>query len=203
MLLRQLYLAHFESRRFEQAIEVAKQNVELGATLIDVAHQDLARALHAIGDVDGAAGHLRLAARVAPAKRKAFHWWSLGCIYFVVGRYDEAISAMTRAARWGTTDKPLYQGHLAVAQCASGKKVAGLGALIERLSEAPAGQGYGRFVLGHLAFYDGRTAEARRHLESFVRRSQAGRRATSIALAAEVKLAKATLARLQRLDARS
>jgi tetratricopeptide (TPR) repeat protein len=195
MLLRQLYLAHFETRAFDKARDVALQTLEIGV-LPDVAHQDVARAMQALGNVDGAAGHLRLAARISPASRRAFHHWTLGSLYFLAGRFDEAISAMERAARWGTTDKPLYQGHLAVVQCASGRRVRGLGALIERLAGVPAGSGYGRFVLGHLAFYDRRFAEARRYLEAFVGKTTSGRAAMAIALDGELALARATLSRL-------
>jgi len=193
MLLRQLYLAYYEERRFDKAVTVAEQNLEI-AVLLDVAHQDAARAKLAKGDVDGAVGHLRLAARVSPAPRKAFHWWTLGSVYFLAGRYNEAISAMTRAARWGTTDKALYQGHLAVVRCASGERVAGLGTLMTRLAEVPAGQGYGRFVLGQLAFYDRRWDEARRYLEAFVRRSSSGRPILAIALDGEIAMAQRMLA---------
>lgn len=159
-------------------------------------HQDAARAAQALGDVDGAAGHLRLAARVGPAKRRAFHWWTLGSVYFLAGRYADAVSALTRAARWGTTDKPLYQGHLAVARCADGEAVPELPSLIERLAEVPAGQGYGRFVLGQMAFYDRRWDEARRYLTAFVQRSEGGRAALAIALDGEIALARKTLAEL-------
>lgn len=197
MLLRQLYLAHYEERRFQKAFDVAAQAIELGV-LPDVAHQDAARAKHALGDVDTAAGHLRLAARTSPAKRRAFHWWTLGSLYFLAHRYDEAISAMTRAARWGTTDKPLYQGHLAVIRCASGERVPELSSLLERLAEVPAGQGYGRFVLGQLAFYEGRRDDAKRYLEAFVKRSISGRAALAIALEGEIAVARGTLASLAR-----
>jgi tetratricopeptide (TPR) repeat protein len=195
MLLRQLYLAHFEERRFAKAVAVAEQALALGV-LSDVAHQDAARAHQALGDVDAAAAHLRIAARVSPPKRRAFHWWTLGSLFHLNGRYAEAMSALERAARWGTTDKPLYQGHLAVVQCASGQPVADLAHLMERLSEAPAGQGYGRFVLGHMAYYDRRFADARRYLEAFVRRSSSGRAVVAIALAAEIEAARRTLARM-------
>lgn len=195
MLLRQLYLSYYEDRRFKEAVQVAEQTVALGV-LPDVAHQDAARAKQALGDVDGAASHLRLAARISPPSRKAFHWWTLGSVYYLAGRYEAAISAMTRAARWGTTDKPLYQGHLAVIQCASGQPVRGLRGLIERLSEAPAGQGYGRFVLGQMAFYDRRLAEAKRYLEAFVRRTTSGRVALAIALDGEIAVARELLARI-------
>jgi tetratricopeptide (TPR) repeat protein len=195
MLLRQLYLAYFEARRFAKALEISRQALELDV-LPDVVHQDAARAAQALGDVDAAAGHLRLAARSGPAKRRAFHWWTLGSLYLCAGRHADAISALTRAARWGTTDKPLYQGHLAVARCAAGEVVDDLSELIERLEQVPAGQGYGRFVLGHLAFHAGRRDDARRWLSAFVERSEGGRPALAIALDAEIALARATLAKL-------
>lgn len=196
LLLRQLYLAYFEDRRFEKASEISEQLVALDI-LPDVAQQDAARARQALGDIDGAASHLRLAARVSPPSRRAFHFWTLGGLYFLAQRYNEAIAALTRAARWGTTDKPLYQGHLALARCAEGKPVADLARVIERLSDAPSAQGYGRFVLGHLLYYAGRAEEARRHLEAFVRRTTTGRAAMAIALDGEVARAKETLAALE------
>jgi tetratricopeptide (TPR) repeat protein len=195
MLLRQLYLAYYEDRRFAKALEVSRQNVEL-EILPDVAHQDAARAAQALGDIDAAAGHLRLAARTGPPKRRAFHLWTLGSLYFLAGRYEDAVGAFSRAARWGTTDKPLYQGHLAVARCAGGDPVEDLPGLIERLAAVPAGQGYGRFVLGHLAFYGQRWDEARRHLEAFIERTTGGRAALAIALDGELARARATLASL-------
>jgi tetratricopeptide (TPR) repeat protein len=195
MLLRQLYLAYFETQRFDKALEIAEQNLRLDV-LPDVVHQDAARAAYALGDVDGAAGHLRLAARVSPAKRRAFHWWTLGSVYFLAGRHQDAVSALTRAARWGTTDKPLYQGHLALARCAAGEDVPEIPALLDRLAEVPAGQGYGRFVLGHLAYQAQRWSDARRYLEAFVKRSEGGRPAIALALAGEIALARKTLAGL-------
>jgi tetratricopeptide (TPR) repeat protein len=200
MLLRQLYLSYYEERRFQRAAEVAEQLIRL-RVLTDVAHQDAARAKQALGDVDAAAGHLRLAARLGPPSRRAFHWWTLGSIYYLARRYDEALTAISRAARWGTTDKPLYQGHLAVVRCARGEPVSDLPALIERLSEAPSGQGYGRFILGQMAFYDGRRDEARRYLSTFVERSSGGRAALAIALSGELEVARQTLAVLAKDEA--
>jgi len=195
MLLRQLCVAHFERGQFARAAEIALQAAELGV-LADVMHQDAARALHAAGDVDAAIAQLRLAARVGPSSRRAFHDWTLGSMLFVAGRHAEAISALERAARWGTTDKPLYQGHLALAKCRAGEPVHELGALIERLASCPAGRGYGRFVLGQLAFEGARYAEARRYLEAFVQRTEHARRPMSVALAGELRLARCTLAKL-------
>jgi tetratricopeptide (TPR) repeat protein len=195
MLLRQLYLAYYEERRFQKAAEIAEQVIAL-EVLPDVAHQDAARAKQALGEIDAAAGHLRLAMRLGPVKRKAFHWWTLGSLYFLARRYDEAISALSRAARWGTTDKPLYQGHLAVVRCASGQHVPDLSVLIQRLAEAPSGQGYGQFILGQMAFYDGRRDEARHYLEAFVKRSTGGRTALALALEGEIEVARQILATL-------
>lgn len=201
MLLRQLYLAHFEQHRFREAFAVATQSLAVLSRgteggLLDVVHQDLARASVALGDVDLAAQHLRRAARVGPPSRRAFHWWTLGSIFFVANRLNDAIGALERAARWGTRDKPLYQGHLAIARIASGERIRDLGALLERLRAVPAGQGYGRFVLGHMAFHARRFREARRHLEAFVERSTSGRPALAIALEGEVQLARDVLARI-------
>lgn len=192
MLLRQLYLSHYESRRFAEAREIARQTVELDV-LTDVIHQDAARACVGLGEVDAAAGHLRLAARVGPPKRRAFHWWTLGSVLHVARRYDEAVGPLSRAARWGTTDKPLYQGHLAVVRCAMGREVDDMPTLIERLEEVPAGQGYGRFVLGQMAFHSQRWEDARRYLEAFVQRTSQGRAAMANALEGELELARETL----------
>jgi tetratricopeptide (TPR) repeat protein len=199
MLLRQLYLAHFEQEHFKEAFAVSEQSLRLGV-LLDVVHQDAARACVALGNVDLAAQHLRQAARVGPPNRRAFHWWSLGSIYFVAERHDEAVAALTRASRWGTRDKPLYQGHLALARIASGERVAELPELSERLRNVPAGQGYGRFVLGHMAYYGRRYREAREHLQAFVSRTESGRPALAIALEGELAIAKKTLARMSRTE---
>lgn len=195
MLLRQLYLARFAQGEFAEAYELGGQAVHLGV-LPDVIHQDMARAKQALGETESAIGHLRLAARLGPPSRRAFHWWAMGSLLFVAGRHEEAISALTRAARWGTTDKPLYQGHLALVKCRAGKKVRGLQGFIDRLASCPAGQGYGRFVLGELAFESARFDEARHYLTAFVKRTKAGRKPMRIALSAELDMAQATLAKL-------
>jgi tetratricopeptide (TPR) repeat protein len=192
MLLRQLYLAHFEARRFEEAREIAGQLVGL-RVLTDVAHQDAARACHALGRFEEALGHLRLAARLGPASRRAFHYWTLGGLLYLDGRYPEAVATLLRAARWGTTDKPLYIAHAALARCAQGDVPTNLRSIIEQLAEAACGQGYGRFVLGRLCGYARRRDDAIRYLEAFIHRTTEGRPALRIALEAEVNEAKAAL----------
>lgn len=195
MLLRQLYLSLYEGRRFRQAHTIALQALELDV-LPDVLNQDAARAALASGDLESALAHLRAAARRGPASRRPFHLWTLGSTLFLAHRYAEAISALGRAARWGTKDKPLYRAHLALSRIAAGEQVEGLQEIITALAEAPCGQGYGRFVLGHLAYAAGEWTAARRYLEAFLKRTSASRPALGIALEAEVRMARATLAKM-------
>jgi tetratricopeptide (TPR) repeat protein len=196
MLLRQLYLSHFELRRFRPAHEIARQALELGV-LVDVFRQDAARAALAAGDVDAAVSHLRLAARRGPPSRRPFHLWTLGSVLFLVHRYAEASAALERAARWGTRDKPLYRAHLALVRIATGERVADLQSMIDELSRAPCGRGYGRFVLGHLAYAAGEFGPARRFLEAFVRSAQTHPNTTiGTSLAGEIAMTNATLAKM-------
>jgi tetratricopeptide (TPR) repeat protein len=192
MLLRQLYLSHYTQRQFELAYGIALQATELGV-LPDVVQQDCARAKQALGDIDGAASHLRLAARLGPASRRAFHYWTLGSVLHLAGRHEEAVSALNRAVRWGTTDKPLYRAHVALAKLATGKRIRGGSQLIAVLDACPAGQGYGRFVLGELAFRLNLMDEARRFLGAFIKRTRKGQVAIRVALEPELATAEATL----------
>jgi len=195
MLLRQLSLALYEQRRFDRARDAALQALELGV-LTDVLHQDAARAALAAENVDAAVAHLRVAARVGPASRRPFHLWTLGSLLFLRHRYAEAAAALARAVRWGTRDKPLYRGHLALVRIAAGERVEGLQSTIDELASAPCGQGYGRFVLGHLAYASGAWDTARRYLEAFLRRTQGARPAIELALAGEIEMTRATLAKM-------
>src|SRR5262245_32234841 len=163
MLLRQLYLSHMEGRRFEEALSVAEQMLT-SAVMPDVARQDAARACLGLGDREGAIVHLRIASRVSPPARRAFHLWTLGSVLVLAGQHREAAGALARAARWGTTDKPLYRAQLALARRAAGEPAGGLTTARERLEEAPCGQGYGQFVLGALAFEQGDHLAAERYL---------------------------------------
>ena len=197
MLLRQLYLSLYEARRFKQARDVALQALELDV-LSDVLNQDAARAALASGDLEAALSHLRAAARRGPASRRPFHLWTLGSTLFLAQRYLEAIAALDRAARWGTNDKPLYRAHAALARISAGLEIDpdDLQDTINCLAEAPCGQGYGRFVLGHLAYAAGEWDAARRYLEAFLKRTSTSRTALGIALEGEVRMTKATLAKM-------
>lgn len=198
MLLRQLSLALYEQRKFDRAREAALSALELGV-LVDVLHQDAARAAVGARNVDAAVAHLRVAARVGPASRRPFHHWTLGSLLFLSHRYAEAAAALERAVRWGTRDKPLYRAHLALVRIAAGERIEGLQTIIDELAAAACGQGYGRFVLGHLAYAAGAWAPARRYLEAFLRRNEAAggaRPALELALAGEIKMSRATLAKM-------
>lgn len=195
MLFRQLYLSHMEARRFGDALQVAEEMVALNV-MPDVARQDAARACLGLGDRDAAVSHLRLASRVSPPSRRAFHLWTLGSVLYLAGRHREAIGALSRASRWGTTDRPLYKAQLALSRLASGETVEDLTELRERLADAPCGQGYGQFVLGELAFADGDLPAAKEYLTAFVKRSTGGRVALAVALE-EIARARRLLRRMR------
>ena len=196
MLLRQLYVALFEQRRFRDALDVAESAVDFGV-MPDVIHHDAARAAAAAGDVDSAIAHLRSAARRAPASRRSFHWWTLGSTLFHAQRYGESAAALERAVRWAASDRPLYEAQLALVRIAAGERASSdLQRTIDDLAAAPCGQGYGRFVLGHLAYAAREFRAARQYLDAFVRRTESSPKPTAIALEPELRMAKATLAKM-------
>lgn len=195
MLLRQLYLAHMEARRFTDALAVAEQMVET-AVMPDVARQDAARACLGLGLTEPALDHLRIASRVGPASRRAFHLWTLGSALYLMGRPREAAGILSRATRWGTTARPLYLAQLALARHAAGDAVGGWGALRDQLQDAPCGQGYGQFVLGELAFQQGDYSAAKRYLSGFLKRTATGRVALAVALRAEIERSRQLLKQL-------
>ncbi len=199
LLMRQLYLAHFEGRRFTEALAVAREATKLGE-LTDVCRQDAARACLALGDIPGALAELRLASRIAPPSRRAFHLWSLGSLLLLSGRPVEAVAVLERAARWGTADKPLFRAQQLLARMASGEVAAprALRAAYERLASAACGHGYGEFVLGELAYHLGEDDIAAELLGGFVERVGSGRVALAVGLGAELHRAEELLGHLMR-----
>ncbi|MBX3184174.1 MAG: tetratricopeptide repeat protein [Polyangiaceae bacterium] len=196
LLLRQLYLSQMESRAFTEALDTALQAVATGV-MPDVARQDAARACLGLGDQRRAVDHLRIASRVCPASRRAFHLWTLGSSLYLAEDYVSAVGALTRAARWGTRDKPLYQAQLGLARWRAGQLATSeLAALFDALELAPCGRGYGQFVLGELGHALGQTSVARRYLTAFVERAGGGRVALQVALEAELRRAKHILSEL-------
>lgn len=197
MLLRQLYLSLLEQEKFEEALEVAEQSLKTGV-MRDVVHQDAARACLGMGEIDRAAGHLRLASRLGPASRRAFHCWTLGSVLYLAQRHEEAMHALSRAVRWGTADRPLYRAQLALVRVAAGQKIGNLVELYEQLAEMPCGNGYGQFVLGELAYNAGDLVRARDHLRAFVKRTTQGRVALAVALKGELAQSKRLLSVIRR-----
>jgi tetratricopeptide (TPR) repeat protein len=195
MLLRQLYLSLMEDRCFAEALEMARQMVELDV-MQDVARQDAARACLGLGDIEGAVRELRLASRVSPPARRAFHLWTLGSVLYLNGRAEAAVPVLTRAVRWGTRDKPLYRAQLALAERRCGERAPDLRELYEKLVDVPCGRGYGRFVLGELAYHLGEREACRECLEEFIERTASGRVALAVALDGELRRARELLLRL-------
>ena len=113
-------------------------------------------------------------------------------------RYAEAIAALARAVRWGTHDKPLFRAHLALVRIAAGEAIteSGVQGAIDELAAAPCGQGYGRFVMGHLAYAAGAWEAARAFLTAFVRRTERAGVLRTLALEQELQMTKATLAKM-------
>jgi hypothetical protein len=163
---------------------------------VDVFHQDAARAAIGAADIRAAVAHLRIAARRGPASRRPFHLWTLGSILFLTKRYSEAASALARAVRWATREKPLYRAHLALVRIAAGERVENLRTTIEDLSAAPCGQGYGRFVLGHLCYAAGAWDLARTFLQAFIRRTESAPPSLTISLQGELTMSRATLVKM-------
>lgn len=195
LLLRQLFLAEFEEERYGAALDIAERMIAIGE-LADVARQDAARACLALGDVSAAAGHLRIAARICPPSRRPFHDWTLGALLYLDGQWEAAAGVLSRAARWATTQKPLYEAQLGLAQHAANIASPDLEALRRTLECSPCAAGYGELVLGELCFVLGDATAARRYLEGFVARVESGRPAKAATLRTELSHARDLLTRL-------
>jgi tetratricopeptide (TPR) repeat protein len=196
LLLRQLYSSYLERSELSAALEVAAEMVELEA-LGDIARQDAARVAHALGKIDVAAAHLRVAARVCPPDRRSFHLATLGALLRFAGRLDEALVEYRRAVRWAKRDRDLYRGQLVLVERAAGLPTSDdLAELRERLADSDTPKGYSLWVLGELSLLLGDHAAARAYLGSFLERLSGAPRAKRLTLAAEVAHARALLERL-------
>jgi len=195
LLLRQLYLGELEGGHFERAKQVAEQLVELG-TMPDVARHDAARACQALGRVEEAIAHLREAVKLAPDARVSFHLSTLGALLYAAGHADEARVPLEAAIATSGAAQPLVRGQLALAKHASGDDTAELDLAFHELQHDRAGEGYGRFVLGELAFARGDRRAAQIYLEAFLAKVRRARPAARAALAPEVARAESTLGRI-------
>lgn len=223
MLLRQLYLSHMEAERFGEAAASARSVVELGV-LSEVAFQDWARAELGRGQWQAAVALVRQAARSAPASRRSFHWWTLGCLLYLGGHSGRAADAFEKALRWANGSRPLYRAQLALARFEPAWRQAGAtpggtvpasdaagatapggsaaaeqphwGGLRSELADSACGGGYGQFVLGLMAERQGDARAARSYLSAFCERVAGGRAALRVGLRAELEQARNVLTRL-------
>jgi len=185
LLLRQMYLAELEDENDASALEIAAEMIQLG-TLGDISRQDAARAAVGVGDLDAAIGHLRIAARVCPAPRRAFHYAHLGALLRFEGHLDLAVEAFENATRWATDDRSLYQAVKALAESDCGKNETDLGPLRDSLRESGR-RGYALWVLGELSLKLGDNSAAREYLEQFLSRVTEAPRAKTLSLRSEIR----------------
>lgn len=186
LLQRQLYLAAMERRRFVEAREVSESMVEQ-SVLVDVAHQDAARACLGCEDLEGAIRHLRLASRLGPPSRRAFHLSMLGALLYLNERAELAVSTLTLAVRWSTTDRAICRAQLALAKRAAGYvDGANFQAIRSALEHSNHHRGYGEYLLGELCTILGDYDAARAYFRSFVERTTGGRVALAVALTSEI-----------------
>ena len=199
LLLRQLYRGELEGGQFERARAVAEQLVSLGV-LPDVARHDAARACQALGALDDAIVHLREAVRVAPEGRRGFHLSTLGSLLYLAGHAREALGPLEDALATKDAADVLVRGQLALARFAAGlidgAREDELDLAYHELVHDRSGEGYGRFVLGELAFARGDRQAAQLYLQAFLARVRRSRPAAQAALAPEVARAQATLGRI-------
>jgi tetratricopeptide (TPR) repeat protein len=152
LLLREIYRAHLHARRLRSAHAVARKMIRLGVAQ-EIAHVDLARACATLGWWHRAAQAYRIAARNAPAARRAMHWASVAVTLHHARQYADALSALERAVRWSLSTRPLHRAYMALVQLDSGRRVDEIDNLTEIVSElecARCGEGFGRYVLGLL-----------------------------------------------------
>ena len=193
LLLRQLYLVHLERLEYGDALRVADEMVELGE-LGDVARQDAARAAMGLGLVEIAAGHLRIAARICPTDRRAFHLGTLGALLRFGGRPQEAVDAFSRASRWATKDRSLYRAQQVLCETEAQLELsANPESLRQNLESEEGARGYTLWVLGELCALLGDREASRRYLTSFLSRTAGASPAKSLALQGEIARAEALL----------
>jgi hypothetical protein len=195
LLLRQLYLAELEDGDLEAALHTASEMVEL-ETLGDIARQDAARVAAALGEIEVAQGHLRIAASVCPPERRAFHLATLGALLRFTGKAAEAAEVFETAAACAEKDRFLYLGQWALAEKAAGREPTwALEDLRRGLEGAPGQKGYALWVLGELCSLLGDQTAGALYLERFLGRLEGAPRAKALALAGEVAHARRLLAR--------
>ncbi len=196
LLLRQLYLAQLEQRQLRRAAEVARQMASIGP-LRDVAHNDAARALFALGETREAIEAQRLAARAAPADRRSFQFFCLATLQHFAGDAEGALTSLRRAGRWARGDRPLIAAHAAYIRLDTGRAVHGLDRIVATLQAAKCREGYGQYLLGMLHYAMGDRRRAAVHLRAFLRRNAAADLAKTLTLREELRRARLALATIE------
>lgn len=195
LLLRQRYLAEFAFGKFDQARATATAILDL-EELGEIARQDAARVAMALGLVNEAADHLRIAARICPPARRAFHLATLGAYLRFNGRQEEAVSAFEKALRAATKDRAFYQAQLALAECSLGKSPSvDLQRLKQELEASERRRGYDLWILGELCSFLGEDELAARYLRQFLERLKDAPLDKSVALGGEARRAEEILAK--------
>lgn len=196
LLLRQLYVAHLEREQFEEARAVAEQMVSLGE-LEEPSRHDAARACLALGDFAAAIHHFRMAARRAPAQRRALHLWNLGRAAYLAGRHAEAAAAFKRAQRWAVDNQALYRVHAALARHHLGEPI-DLRATYETLGAIQPLPTYAEFLGAELLRLLGERALSASLLRQFLLQVPSAPVEMAVGLRAEVRRAQEWLAELER-----
>lgn len=194
LLLREIYRSHFYARRLRSAHAIARKMVRIGVAL-EISHVDLGRVCLALGWWIRAAQAYRIAARNAPASRRAMHWSSVAIALHQGGDFEGSLSALERAVRWSLNTRPLHRAYIALVRIDAGEHpdaIEGLTEAIEELEVARCGEGYGRYVLGLLLAAQGDDLLARAHLRIFVKRN-ASDPMRACTLAGELRRARVTL----------
>lgn len=193
LLLRQVYLAEMAERRYRKAAETALAMAAVGP-LADIAHHDRCRALQSLGDVQGALGAQRLAARNAPVRRRSFHYWALATLQHFAGDREGALHSLDKGLRHSQADRPLLIAHEAFIRIEGGEGVEDLDGIRHDLATARCGQGYGQLILGLIAHEIGDAPAARTHLRAFLRRNASADEVKQATLREELRRARLALA---------
>lgn len=192
LLLRQLYVSHVELRQLRQAADVAIRAARLGP-LEDILWHDASRALFALGEIPEAILMQRRAARTAPVERRSFQLWGLATVQHHMGDADGALATLTKAMRSAQRDRALLRAHALYVRLDSGKPARNIRRTVESLRASPNADGYGRFLLGMIAYHVGDIREARVHLGAFLRRNAAVGVVKELTLREELRRARVAL----------
>lgn len=195
LLLKQAYDAALALGRAEDALERAEEMIDLGP-LGDVARHDAARAAAALGAIDVAADHLRVAAKIAPVERRAFHFGTLGALLRFAGQPEEAGDAFRKAERWATSDREIYRAQRALAEGDAGEPHDEDWATLRiSLEQSESRKGYALWVLGELCARQGDRTASRSYMAEFLKRLERASPLKCLSLKSEIERAREIVTR--------